>query len=359
MSETNIIAKKRGMSPGSFIFTGEKKVSEIKVSVFDYNQSDCEEIQVRDLDDLSKYKENKNVSWINVSGLHEVDKLEKISNIFNIHPLAMEDILNVFHPPKMEEHDGFLFLISQMIEYQEDKKELKIEQVSFVLGKNYLITFQETEGDVFDLIRERIRNDKGRVRKLGPDYLMYRLLDAMVDNYIVVLHNLDEEIEDIEDELLGYPGQSTLESIHNLRKGIIRLKRSVFPFREVIYSMEKDVFPFIQKSTRIFLRDLYDHIKNCADTIENYREAINTLVEIYRSSSAFRLNEILKVLTIISTIFIPLTFIVGIYGMNFNPDKSPWNMPELNWFFGYPTVLLIMIMVAGGLLFFFKKKKWL
>jgi len=359
MSETNIIAKKRGMSPGSLIFTGEKKVSETKVTVFDFNLSNCEEIQVGNLDDLSKYKENKNVSWINVSGLHEVNKVEKISTIFNIHPLVVEDILNVFHPPKMEEHDEFIFLITKMIEYKEDKKELNIEQVSFVLGKNYLITFQEAEDDVFDLIRDRIRNDKGRLRKFGPDYLMYRLLDSIVDNYMLVLHHLDERVEDIEDELLGYPGQRTLESIHKLRKEVIVLKRSVFPFREVIYSMEKDVFPLIQKSTRVFLRDLYDHIKNSVDTIENYREVVNTLVEVYRSSSAYRLNEILKVLTIISTIFIPLTFIVGIYGMNFNPDKSPWNMPELNWFFGYPTVLLLMIIVAGGLLFFFKKKKWL
>jgi magnesium transporter len=229
----------------------------------------------------------------------------------------------------------------------------------FLLGKNYLITFQEVEGDIFDLIRERIRNDKGRLRKFGPDYLMYRLLDSIVDNYMIVLNQLDERIENIEDELLDYPAKETLESIHKLRKEIIKLKRTIFPFREVIYSMEKEIFPLIQKSTRIFLRDLYDHIKNTMDTIENYREVINGLVETYRSSSAFRLNEIVKLLTIISTIFIPLTFIVGIYGMNFNTDISPWNLPELNLFYGYPLVLLLMIFVAGGLIFFFKKKKWL
>jgi magnesium transporter len=359
MSKTNKIVKKRGLSPGSLIFTGEQKVSETKITVFDYNLTNYEEVRLENLDDLSKYKENKNVSWINVSGLHDVDRLEKMSSLFNIHPLVIEDVLNVFHPSKMEEHDEFLFLITKMIDYDKEKNELNIEHVCFVLGKNYLITFQETEGDIFDLIRERIRNDKGRLRKFGPDYLMYRLLDSIVDNYMIVLHQLDERIENIEDELLDSPAQGTLESIHKLRKEIIKLKRIIFPFREVIYSMEKDIFPLIQKSTRIFLRDLYDHIKNSMDTIENYREVLNGLVETYHSGSAFRLNEIVKVLTIISTIFIPLTFIVGIYGMNFNPDISPWNLPELNSPYGYPLVLGIMIMIAVGLLFFFKKKKWL
>ncbi len=359
MSSLNLARKKRGMSPGSLVFTGEQKVKEISIDIFQYNQSSIIERKIDNIDELKGLLNPQNILWINICGLHEVDKLEKVREIFNFNPLVMEDILNVAHTPKLEDYEDYLFLICKSLDYDLEKNKISVEHVSFILGKNYLITFQETEGDEFDLIRDRLRGAKGRIRKLGADYLMYRLLDSLVDNYTVILLQLDEIMENFEDVLLDKPSQDTIEEIYHFRKEINKLRRSVVPLKEVIYSMIKDIQPLINKSNLIFIRDLEDHIKNAVDTVENYKEQINSMIEIYRSSTQLKLNEILKVLTIISTIFIPLTFIVGIYGMNFNSDASPYNMPELNWYFGYPLVLGFMLLVAVILLIIFRRKRWI
>lgn len=359
MSVLNILRKKRGMSPGSLVFTGNQKVAETKIDIFIYSPGSIVEKQIVDLNELRDIKDKDNIVWINICGLHETDKLGVIGEIFNIHPLIMEDILNINHSPKLEEYEDYLFLIAKRIDYDNKLKEIDVEQVSFILGKNYLLTFQEKEGDDFNIIRERLRGGTGRLRKLGADYLMYRLLDSIVDNYAVILFHLDEDYEEIEDELLDNPVQSTIEAIHSLRKKNNKFRRSVTPLREVIYSIEKDVHPFIHKSNLIFIKDLGDHIKNAIDALENYREQVNGMIEVYRSSSGLKLNEIVKVLTIISTIFIPLTFIAGLYGMNFNYHNSPYNMPELTWYFGYPAVLGVMLLIAVGLLLIFKKKRWI
>ncbi len=351
---------KRGMPPGSLVFTGEQKLPAMKITSYDYDAKTFYEKEINNVEELKRYKENGHVSWINVCGLHEVDKLARIGEIFDIHPLILEDILNVHHMPKLEDYDNYLFLISKMIDVDPKDKELKIEQVSFVLSKdNCLITFQEVEGDVFNAIRERIRSDKGRIRKLGADYLMYRLLDTMVDNYFFVLQDMDEAIENIEDDLIYDPNKATIETIHSMRKKIIKLRRAVTPLRDIIFSIERERYPYIAKSTYIFLRDLYDHIRQNIETMENYREILNGMLEIYLSSSGQKLNEVVKVLTIISTIFIPLTFLAGIYGMNFNPAVSKWNMPEIEWQFGYPAIIIVMIVIAAGMMVFFKKKNWL
>ncbi|HKB86893.1 MAG TPA: magnesium/cobalt transporter CorA [Ignavibacteriaceae bacterium] len=351
---------KRGMPPGSLIFTGEQKMSSMKITSFDYDEKTFYEREIKTVDELRHFKENGRVSWINICGLHEVDKLSQIGEIFEIHPLILEDILNVNHLPKLEDYDKYLFLVTKMIDTNKESKELKIEQVSFILsGNNCLLTFQEDEGDVFNLIRERIRSDKGKIRQLGADYLMYRLLDAIVDNYFFVLMDMDEIIENLEDELIYQPVKSTIETIHDLRKKIIKIRRAVTPLRDIIYSIERDRYPYIAKSTYIFLRDLYDHIRQNIETMENYREMLNGMLEIYLSSSGQKLNEVVKVLTIISTIFIPLTFLAGIYGMNFNTSASKWNMPELTWQYGYPVVIIVMLVIAVGMIFFFKKKDWL
>jgi magnesium transporter len=360
MAAKRIHKNKRGLPPGSLIFTGEQKMENISITSFDYNEQTFYEKEIKNIDELKRLKENELVSWINICGLHEVEILEKIGEIFELHPLILEDILNVNHLPKLEDYDRYLFLITKMIDINKDSSELKIEQVSFVLSKdNCLLTFQEQEGDVFNLIRERIRSNTGRIRKMGADYLMYRLLDTMVDNYFYVLQDIDGTIEDIEDDLVYNPGRKTIETIHELRKKIIKLRRAVTPLRDIIYSIERERYPYIAKSTYIFLRDLYDHIRQNIETMENYREILNGMLEIYLSSSGQKLNEVVKVLTIISTIFIPLTFLAGIYGMNFNPNASKWNMPELNWVFGYPAVILVMIAIAAGMIYFFKKKNWL
>jgi magnesium transporter len=359
MSILNILRKKSGMSPGSLVFTGNQKVAETKIDVFIYKPDSIIEKQAVDLDELKKIKDKDNVVWINICGLHETDKLGEIGKIFNVHPLIMEDILNINHSPKLEEYEDYLFLIAKRMDYDNGLKVIDAEQVSFILGKGYLLTFQEKEGDEFNIIRERLRDGTGRLRKLGADYLMYRLLDSIVDNYTVILFQLDENYEEIEDELLDNPDQSTIEAIHSFRKQNNKFRRSVTPLKEVIYSIEKDVHPLIQKSNLIFIKDLGDHIKSAIDAIENYREQVNGMIEVYRSSSGLKLNEIVKVLTIISTIFIPLTFIAGLYGMNFSYRSSPYNMPELSWYYGYPTVLGIMLLIAIGLLLIFKKKQWI
>jgi len=359
MSRLNIARKKRGMSPGSLVFTGEQKVDKIKIDIFQYNQTTLIEKRIDSVDELKALLNSQTVLWINICGLHDVDRLEKIRDMFNINPLVLEDILNVTHSPKLEDYEDYLFLICKSLDYNNENKKISVEHVSFILGKNYLITFQETEGDEFDLIRERLRGDKGRIRKLGADYLMYRLLDSIVDNYSVILLQLDEIVEDFEDVLLDKPSQDTIEEIYHFRKEINRLRRSIVPLKEVIYSMIKDIQPLIHKSNLIFIKDLEDHIKNAVDTVESYKEQVNSMIEIYRSSTQLKLNEILKVLTMISTIFIPLTFIVGIYGMNFNYDVSPYNMPELNWYFGYPAVLGFMLLVAVILLIIFRRKRWI
>jgi magnesium transporter len=271
----------------------------------------------------------------------------------------MEDILNVGHSPKLEDHEQYIFMISKMLEYNSETRRIVSEQISFILGKNYLITFQEKEGDVFNVIRDRLRTGKARVRKLGADYLMYRLLDSIVDHYAVILLQLDEQMEEIEDELLDDPDQGTMEEIYRFRKQVNKLRRSVVPLKEIIYNIEKNIHPLINKSSIIFIKDLGDHVKSAIDTVDNYKEQVTNMIEIYRSSSGLKLNEIVKVLTIISTIFIPLTFIVGVYGMNFNTNVSPFNMPELNWYLGYPVVLGFMLFVAVVLLIIFRKKDWI
>jgi len=351
---------KRGMSPGSLVFTGEKKVEKTKISVFDFDEKGYHEKDLPEdrIESLSEFKTNKNVSWLNICGIHDAELIGKVGEIFNIHPLVLEDILNTGHNPKVEEFDDFIFVITKMINYNKELNELNIEQVSFILGKNYLITFQEKEGDVFDIIRDKIRSNNGRIRKSGADYLAYRLIDTMVDNYFLVLEKIDERTEYLEDELFENPEKSSLENIHLIRKEVIKLRRAVVPLRDIVHALEREQYPFIAKSTYIYLRDLYDHIRQIIDTVENYREIINSLQEVYLSSASHKMNEVVKILTIISTIFIPLTFIAGIYGMNFRTDISVWNMPELDWKYGYPFALAIMGLIFIGMVIFFKRKKW-
>ncbi len=351
--------KKIGMPPGSLVYMGDSKESHTSISLIEYNETSYDEKKIENISDLKNIKENEFVSWINVCGLNDTNKIEEIGSIFDIHALTLEDILNVYHNPKMDEYENYLFFILKMVSYDNSNSRLDIEHVCMVLGKNYLLTFQEKEGDVFDLIRDRIKSNKGRIRKLKADYLMYRLIDSIVDNYLVVLECYNERIEDTEDELMLIPDNINLEPIHEIRKEIIKLRRIISPLSEIIYAFQKEKITFIQKGTLVFLRDLYDHAKLAAETTENFRELMAGLLQMYLSATSHRMNNIVKLLTIVSTIFIPLTFIVGVYGMNFNPETSFWNMPELHWRYGYPAIMIFMLVVAVGLILFFKKKKWL
>lgn len=350
--------RKKNLSPGSAVFTGDKKVEEIVITIFNYDEHQFEEKKIESVEELKTLKEKAKTLWVNIAGLHDVIIIEKVCEIFGIHSLVSEDILNVNHSPKIEEHENFLFLILKMIDLDKIKHDLNIEQVSIVLGKNYVITFQENIGDVFDVIRERIRTAKGRIRKAGADYLMYRLLDSVVDNYFITLEFVDDKIEFAEEKLLDNSDETFLKETHNLRKDILKLRRAVYPMRDMIYYLQRGENPLIQKSTLMFTRDLHDHIANNIETIENYREIINGVLEVHLTNASHRMNQVIKLLTMISTIFIPLTFIVGIYGMNFNTQASIHNMPELNWKYGYLFVMFIMLTIAVSLVIFFKRKKW-
>jgi magnesium transporter len=312
-----------------------------------------EEKEVKEIDDAFLFKDDKRITWINIEGLQKISIIEKIGNHFNLHPLVLEDIANTGQRPKMEDYTDYLFVVLNMLQYSEEDKEIKREQVSLILGSNWVISFQETEGDVFDTIRERLRSDKGRIRKMGADYLVYVLMDTIVDNYFAVLEKIGEKIEEIEDEIVTNPSPVTLQTIHDLKRQMIMLRKSIWPLREVINRLERWESKLINESTDIFLRDLYDHTIQVVDAVETFRDMLSGMMDIYMSSVSNRMNEVMKVLTIIATIFLPLTLVAGIYGMNFRI------MPELQWEMGYPFALLIMLAVGIIMLIYFKRKNWL
>ena len=347
-------SKKSGLPPGTLVHIGEKKRDKVRITILDYNETQLEEKEVKTIEECFPFKDKTTTTWINIEGLHEIDIIEKIGNHFNLHPLLLEDIVNTEQRPKMEDYGEHIFIVLKMLSHDDKANQIKSEQVSIVLGSNYIISFQEgIEGDVFEPVRERIRSGKGRIRKMGVDYLAYSLMDAIVDHYFLILEKLGERIEDIEDELVTNPSQETLRTIHHLKREMISLRKSVWPLREVLGCLERGESSLIQEPTQVYLRDVYDHTIQIIDTIETYRDTLSGILDIYLSSISNRMNEIMKVLTIIATIFIPLTFIVGIYGMNFE------HMPELKWRAGYFIVWGIMAIVALSMLFYFRKRKWL
>jgi len=346
-------SKKRGLPPGSLVYTGEKKIDNIKISVIDYDQNNIQEKEVKDIKECFPFKDKPTVTWVNIDGLHDVDVIEKIGNYFEVHPLILEDILNTDQRPKMENFDKYFFFIVKMLYFDEKLQEVHTEQVSLILGENFVISFQESIGDVFDSIRERIRNSKGRIRSRGTDYLIYALLDAIVDNYFIILEKIGENVESMEEDLISNPTPSTLQDIYNLKREMIYLRKSVWPLREVISGLQREESALIQESTDIYLRDLYDHTIQVIDTVETFRDMVSGMLDMYMSSVSNKMNEVMKVLTIFAAIFIPLTFVAGIYGMNFDI------MPELHWQWGYLMVWIIIICVTLSMLIYFKRKKWL
>jgi magnesium transporter len=353
----NRLSKRRlrplGQPPGTLIFTGEKKMEEITISIIDYDENQYQEKKVKTVEECFPFKETPTVTWININGLHEPSIIEQIGEYFNIHPLILEDILNITQRPKLDDLGDYIYIILKMLSYDEESKRIDIEQVSFLLGSNFVISFQEKEGDVFNSIRDRIRTGKGRVRKMGADYLAYALIDAVVDNYFIILEQLGEEVELLEEELLTNPVPETSVKIHAMKRELIFLRRSVWPLRELIYVLERGESKIIKKVTLLFLRDVYDHTVHVIDSVEAYRDIVSGMLDTYLSSLSNRMNEVMKVLTLIATIFIPLTFIAGIYGMNFQ------FMPELAWRWAYPIVWIVMCTIGISMLFLFKKKKWL
>ena len=345
-------SKKAGLPPGTLVHVGREYDGATRISLIDYTEAQFQEKTIENIEDTFPFRDSRSVTWINIDGLHDTATIEKIGNHFRLHPLIQEDIVNTEQRPKMEDFGSYIFIVLRMLNYDEKRQGIKNEQVSLVLGSNFVLSFQEDVGDVWDSLRERIRNNKGHIRKEGADYLAYSLMDAIVDNYFIILEKAGENIEGIEEKLVAAPTKETLPAIYHLKREMLVLRKAVWPLRDVVNTLVHDENPLIKDSTRIYLRDIYDHAIQVIDTIENYRDMISTLVDIYLSSVSNRLNEIMKVLTILSSIFIPLTFIVGIYGMNFA------HMPELNLTWAYPALLVFMAFVALSMVAYFKRKKW-
>jgi magnesium transporter len=346
-------SKKAGLSPGSLVHIGDKKIETIRISLMNYDPANLLEKQLPAIEASFPYRDTPPVTWINVDGLHEIDVIEKIGVHFGIHPLVLEDILNTGQRTKAEEFENYIYIVLKMLVFDETVDHVTAEQVSLILGPHFLISFQEKEGDVFDFVRERIRKARGRIRKSGCDYLAYALMDAVVDHYFEILEKLGDKIELLEEQLLEEPTPRILEDIHHLKREMIFFRKQVWPLREVINSLIKDPSELIQETTHIFLRDVYDHTIQVIDTIESFRDLLSGLSDLYLSTVSNRMNEVMKFLTIIATIFIPLTFVAGIYGMNFE------FMPELKWPWAYPALWLLLIMISVSMLFWLKRKKWL
>jgi len=345
--------KKAGAPPGTLEYNGEKKVETVRITYIDYDEKDMVEKQVSKVEECFPFKSTPTVTWINIDGLHEVETIEKLGKQFDLHSLILEDILHTEQRPKVEDFEKYVFVVLRMLSYSSEMQAVESEQLSIVLGPNFVISFQERIGDIFDPIRERIRNAKGRIRKMGPDYLCYSLLDAIVDNYFSILEKVGEKIEAMEEDLVSEPSENTLQQIHSLKREMILLRKSVWPLRELISGLQRSESPLIQESTEIYLRDVYDHTIQVIDTVESFRDMASGMLDIYLSSISNKMNSVMKVLTIIATIFIPLTFVAGIYGMNFE------HMPELKLVWAYPALWLVMIAIATVMLVYFRKKKWL
>jgi len=350
---SNKVSKKAGLPPGTLVRIGKKYSEETKITVIDYDINSFQETVINDIEDVFSYKDSSTITWINISGLENISIIEKIGKFFNIHPLVLEDILNTNQRPKVDDFDDYLYIVMKMVYFNEDGIDITLEQVSIILGENFVISFQEVEKDVFDPVRERIRKNKGRIRKVKSDYLAYSLMDAMLDNYFFILEKIGEYVEDISEELLKNPEKKTLHDIHYIKGEMFFLRRSVWPLREVVNTLKRSESELVNKETVIFLNDLYDHTIQIMDSVESYREMLSGMADLYLSSVSNRMNEVMKLLTIIATIFIPLTFIAGIYGMNFE------YMPELKWKWGYPFVWITIISISSIMVVYFHRKNWL
>jgi len=346
-------SRKAGLPPGSLIHIGERLTEKTKISVLDYDENQLSEREIRTVDECRQFKDSLTVTWIHINGIHDTRTLEELGTIFGLHPLIMEDILNTDQRPKIEDFCEYIYIVLKAFyDHGADNSQITSEQISIVLGPKFVISFQEKETDIFKPVRERIRAGKGRLRTSGADYLAYTLIDTIVDNYFTILEQLGEKIEVIEESLVKNPSTQTLRAIQGLKRQMIFLRKSVWPLREAISSLERAGCQLINESTNLFLKDTYDHTIQVIETIETFRDTLSGILDIYLSSINIRMNEIMKVLTIIATIFMPLTFLVGVYGMNFK------YMPELEWHWGYFLIWGVIIIIAVSMLVYFRKKRW-
>lgn len=350
------MSEKPGLAPGTLVHVGKRKADKAVLSIMEYDESSFSE-RTENIEASGEIKyefsgAGKGINWVNLDGLHDTAFLEKLGSGFGLHPLVMEDMLNTEQRPKLEDYGDYVYIAVKVLKLAGDGKDLTTEHQNLVLGKNFVFTAGETKHNLFGPVEERLRSGS-RARKMGADYLAYALLDTIVDNYFDVLESLGERIEAAEDLLMKKPARDTLQTVNDLKRDMLYVHRSVWPLREVIGLLERGDTQLVQESTRIYIRDLYDHLIQVMDTAEIYRDILSGMLDIYLSSVSNRMNEIMKVLTIISTIFIPLTFLAGIYGMNFK------FMPELEWRWGYFALLGGMAALAVAMLAFFRRRKWL
>jgi len=348
------LAKPPGTAPGTIAFEGDRKLEKVRLRMFRYDRDFFEEKEFEDVASCVAASRERGIKWINLDGLHDAGVLKQLGDAFHIHPLVLEDIANTTQRPKVESYDHHLYVVVKMFYLDGTGDDVIAEQMSFVLGDHYVLSFQERVGDVFEQVRQRIRTGgAGYIRKHGPDYLLYALLDAIVDHYFVILEKVGDALEDADDRLGREVGADSLREIHELKKKILFLKKSTWPLRELFSSLVRLDSPMIKKDTVVFMRDVYDHVTQVLDNLENFREMVSGLTDLYQTSMGNRMNEVMKVLTIIATIFIPPTFVAGIYGMNFE------NMPELHSRFGYFFVLGVILTSMFSMLCYFRKKKWI
>ena len=332
---------------------GEKKMEKPIISIIKYDQDSFYEEKVDNITEISITKDQKEITWVNIDGTDDIEFIEQVGNHFCLNGLLLESILNTEQRPRFEDYEEYIFVLLKMIYCSLESDEIIVEHLGIVFGDNYVISFQEREMDVFDPVRHRIRKSIGRIRRARADYLAYALIDAVVDNYFIVIEKIDNHIAGIEEKLMMDPTTEITGKIHILKREMLFLRKSSWPLREVVGALERSDSKLIHKSTGIYLRDLYDHVMQVIEYVEIFQDMLSGLLDLYLSSVSNRMNEIMKVLTIISTIFIPLTFLAGVYGMNFD------YMPELGWLYGYPLVLMVMIAIVIFMIAFFKRRKWL
>jgi magnesium transporter len=346
------VDKAPGTPPGMLVPQGPRKVDEVQVRLIDYDEDGFRDDVVEDISLCFPIAELPTVTWVNVEGLHEPAILEQVGGHFGFHRLVLEDVLSPRQRPKVEDYGDYVFIVLKMLDYRVDTKAILAEQVSFIVGNRYVFSFQERAGDVFEPIRQRLREAKGRLRSRGPDYLVYALLDAVVDSYFRILELMGDEIERLEELALHDPPPEVMHGIHDLRREMLIVRRAVWPLRESIGVLTRGEIALIGTDARVYLRDVHDHAVQAIDTVETLREVLSSAMDLYLSAVSNRMNEVMKVLTIIATIFIPLSFFAGIYGMNFD------YMPELSIPWAYPTLLVAMISAGGAMLWYFKRKGW-
>ena len=339
--------------PGAGGYVGEKRETPVKLQLIHYDEKQFSEKELASSEQITSQLLNHGITWLNITGVHDESILQRIGEIFSIHPLVLEDVANTTQRAKVEEYDDYLFVVLKMVTVDEETNATLIEQVSLIVGEHFVISLQEQEGDVLESLRDRIRFAKGRIRRMGTDYLMYGIADSVVDNYFAVLENIGTAIEEQEDKLLESPDQELLESVYGLKRELVFLRKSIWPMREMANVLQHSEHKIIKKTTTIYFRDVYDHTIQVVEAVETFRDMMTSMLDLYLSTVSNKMNEVMKVLTIFAAIFIPLTFIAGVYGMNFE------HMPELKWKLGYAYWWVAVILLAGGMLIYFKRKKWL